>query len=219
MTLITSAPLATQAHAAPQPQPAIIAAINQALGPQPPSTVITFGPISAAAAMPACTGTLNALISGNAPYEQAAVTCPAPFWTLYVTVTVMAHASIAVAARPLAAGATLLPDDIALQPEPVSLYAGRQVFYQAAALAGATALMNLPAGAILTTGNTAAPIIVHAGSSVAVAITTGNITVSLTATALSQGRLGDTIILANPATGKHFPAFVTATGPVVNLDN
>jgi flagella basal body P-ring formation protein FlgA len=211
--------LATQASAAPQPESAIATAITMALGAQPAGTSITLGSTAGAAAMPACTGTLNALLTGTPPYEQAAVTCPAPFWTLYVTVTLMTHASVAVATRPIAAGATITPDDIALQPEPVSLYAGRQVFYDTAALPGATALMSLPAGAILTTASIAPPVIIRAGQSVAVAINIGNITVSLTATALQQGRIGDTITLTNPSTGKHFSALVTPTGPVVNLND
>lgn len=205
------------AQATPQAPAPIAAAITQALGPQQPGTGISLGSTAGASAMPACTRPLNAALTGTPPYEQAAVTCPSPFWTLYVTVTLTAHATIAVAARPIAAGAQIGPDDIALQPEPVSLYAGRQVFYETTSLTGATALMSLPAGAILTSGNIAAPVIVRAGQTVMVAINTGNITVSLTAMATQQGRVGDNIILTNPSTGKHFTALVTPTGPVVNL--
>lgn len=205
------------AYATSQAEPPIAAAITAALGPQLPDTTISLGSTAGASAMPACTRPLNAALTGTPPYEQAAVTCPSPFWTLYVTVTLTAHASITIATRPIAAGAQIGPDDIALQSEPVSLYAGRQVFYDTASLTGATALMSLPAGAILTSTNIAAPVIVHAGQTVMVAINTGNITVSLTATATQQGRVGDNIILTNPSTGKHFTALVTPSGPVVNL--
>ncbi len=206
------------AQATPQDPNAVVSAIRQALVSTGSST-IALGSIEGAKVMQSCTGFLTVSITGLAPFEQAAVTCAAPVWTLYVAVTVTEHATIAVTARVVAAGQTLQADDIQMLSEPVSLYAGRQIFYAAEGLTGATAMMNLPAGTILTTGNIAQPIIVRAGQSVAVDIISGNVKVSLTAVATQTGRVGDTILLTNPSTGKHFPALVTAAGPVVNLSD
>jgi flagella basal body P-ring formation protein FlgA len=204
------------ARAAPQDPQAVDTAILQALVHVDDSSV-TLGLITGAKFMQSCADALAVTITGLAPFEQAAVHCASPAWTLYVTVTVNQHATIAVTARTVAAGQSLQPADIQMQPEPVASYAGRQVFYDANHLAGATAMMNLPAGMILTTGNVSQPVIVHAGQSVAVNIISGNVQVSLTAIATQAGRVGDTILLTNPSTGKHFPALVTANGPVVNL--
>ncbi len=46
--------------------------------------------------MQACTAPLAVNISGVAPYEQAAVHCPAPGWTLYVSVTVAQSEAVVV---------------------------------------------------------------------------------------------------------------------------
>ncbi|OYV33555.1 MAG: flagella basal body P-ring formation protein FlgA [Acidocella sp. 20-61-6] len=206
----------TPAHATPQDPNAVASAIRQALASTGNST-ITLGPVEGAEFMQSCAETLTVSVTGLAPFEQAAVHCSSPVWTLYVAVTVSEYATIAVTARVIAAGQTLLPADIQMQSEPVLSYAGRQIFYTAEALTGATAMMNLPAGTILTTGNIAQPVIVHAGQAVAVNIISGNVQVSLTAIATQAGRVGDTILLTNPSTGKHFPALVTPSGPVVNL--
>ncbi len=100
-----------------------------------------------------------------------------------------------------------------MRKEPVSLYAGRQVFYDPAQLPGATAVMSLPAGTILTTGNIAEPVIVHAGQMVTVKVSSGDVDVSVNAIADQAGRVGDTILLTNPASGQRFPALVTRSGP------
>ncbi len=206
-------PAASAANEPPQAiKDAILAALNM-----PDLSNVALGSVAGAQFMQACTSKLNITITGLPPYEQAVVQCPAPVWSLYVAVTITSHATIAVTARQIAAGQVLAPADIQLQSEPSNLYVGRQVFYQTEAVAGSTALMSLPAGTILTTGNIAPPLIVHAGQTVNVSIDSGNVQVSISAVSTQAGRVGDTILLTNPSTGKHFPALVTADGPVVNL--
>ncbi|MDE8349108.1 MAG: flagellar basal body P-ring formation chaperone FlgA [Acidocella sp.] len=208
--------LPSAAQAAPQDPQAVNTAIRQALGHIDNSSA-TLGPMMGAKFMQSCADRLAVTITGVAPFEQAAVHCTSPAWTLYVSVTVDQHATIAVTTRPVAVGQTLQSADVSMQSEPVTSYAGQQVFYDADKLAGATAVMNLPAGMILTTSNIAQPLIVRAGQSVAVNIISGDVQVSLTAIATQAGRVGDTILLTNPSTGKHFTALVTPAGPVVNL--
>jgi flagella basal body P-ring formation protein FlgA len=212
--------VAQGASAAPSAQNPgdLAAAIRQAaLAIAPPGASISLGPVTGAAYMQRCTTALSVTFSGVAPYEQAAAHCPAPVWTLYVTVTVAQTQLVAVAARPLAPGQAIGPGDITLTRQPIALYAGRQVFYDTAPLIGAEAVMSLPAGAILAAQDIEAPVIVKAGQTVAVDVTSGGVDISINAVADETGRLGDTILLTNPTSGRRFSAQVTASGLVVQL--
>jgi len=218
LLLFAAQVFAATARGAAQDAGAVTAAINQAVTAAiPAGATAMLGPVAGAQFMQACAGPLAVAITGIEPYEQAGVHCAAPNWTLYVTVTVVRSAAIVIAARPIAAGQTLQPADLAVHDEPVSAYAGRQVFYAAAPLAGATALMTLPAGTILTQSNIGQPIIVVAGQTVSVQVLSGAVDVSVSARADETGRIGDTILLTNPSSGQRFTALVTATGPVVQL--
>jgi flagella basal body P-ring formation protein FlgA len=196
----------------------VTAAIRQAAAATAPSdATVTLGPVQGAQFMQECQGALGVTLSGVEPYEQAAVHCPAQGWTLYVTVTIAATQAVVVAARPIAAGQPLQAADLRIAREPVALYAGRQIFYDPADLTGASALMNLPAGTILTVSDIAEPEVVKAGQTVTVSVETGSITVSLSAVADQSGRVGDTVLMTNPASGQHFPALVTRDGLLVKL--
>jgi flagella basal body P-ring formation protein FlgA len=210
--------LAAAAHAAAQDSGAVTAAINQAITTAiPAGATATLGPVTGAQYMQSCAAPLAVALTGTEPYEQAGVHCANPGWTLYVTVTVARSAAVVIAARPIAAGQSLAPADLTVHDEPVSMYAGRQVFYAAPPLAGATALMTLPAGTILTQANIGQPIIVVAGQTVSVQVLTGGVDVSVSARSDETGRIGDTIMLTNPSSGQRFTALVTATGPVIHL--
>jgi flagella basal body P-ring formation protein FlgA len=203
---------------ATQDPAAVTAAVRSAAAQAAPAdATVTVGTVQGAAVMPACGAALGVEITGVEPYEQAVVRCPAPDWTLYVAVTVAATQLVEVAARPIAAGASLSPADVRLQREPVAAYAGRQVFYAADGLIGADATMNLPAGAILTATSIAAPTLVRAGQTATVTVTSGGVSLTVNAVADEAGRLGDTILMTNPSSGQRFHALVTAQGPVVHL--
>ena len=196
----------------------VTAAIRQTLAAQAPAdSTVTLGPVQGAGFMPSCPMPLAVVISGNPPYEQAAVSCPQPRWTLYVTANVAETQLVAVAARPIQAGQTIQEGDLKLAREPVALYAGRQVVYDPASAAGGTALVSLPAGAILTSADLSAPVMVQAGQTVTVAVETGGLIVSLNAVADQTGHVGETILMTNPGSGKHFQALVTRNGLVVQL--
>jgi flagella basal body P-ring formation protein FlgA len=77
--------------------------------------------------------------------------------------------------------------------------------------------MNLPAGAIVTGNDVQAPLVVKAGETVTVNVQSGGVDVAIDAVADEPGRVGDTILLTNPGSGKRFTAVVTANGPVVVL--
>jgi flagella basal body P-ring formation protein FlgA len=197
---------------------AVDAAIRQSLAPTlPQGAAVTLGNIAGASVMPSCAAPLGVTLSGVEPYQNAVVRCPSPAWTLYVPVTVAATEPVVVAARPVAAGQALGPDDLAVRREPEAAYLGQPVFYDPAALAGAVATMNLPAGAILTGSDVQAPLVVKAGQTVTVNVQSGGVDVAINAVADEPGRVGDTILLTNPGSGKRFSAVVTANGPVVVL--
>jgi flagella basal body P-ring formation protein FlgA len=209
---------AASARGAMQDTGAVTTAITQAVTAAiPAGATVTLGPVTGAQYMQACAGPLAVTVTGTEPYEQAGVHCDSPGWTLYVTVTVAQSAKVVIAGRPIAAGQTIQPGDLALHSEPVSLYAGRQVFYDPAALAGGTALMTLPAGTILTQSAIGEPLIVKAGQTVSVQVLSGGVDLSVSARADENGRIGDTIMLTNPSSGQRFTAVVTASGPVVQL--
>jgi flagella basal body P-ring formation protein FlgA len=167
--------------------------------------------------MQACTVPLAVSISGVAPYEQAAVRCAAPGWTLYVTVTVAQTEAVVVAAHPVVAGQALAASDLAVRREAVQLFAGRQVYVDPAQLVGASAVMSLAAGMVITQDAVQAPLVVKAGQMIAVQVISGGVILSVNAVANQPGRIGDTILLTNPSSGRRFSAQVTANGPVVQL--
>ncbi len=183
----------------------------------PPGAGISLGPVSGAAYMQACTVSLSVTLSGDAPYEQAAAHCPSPSWTLYVSVTVAQSEAVVVTARPVAAGQVFTADDLRLVSLPVQLFAGRDVYFDPAQLTGATAAMSFAAGQPITQDMVQAPVLVKAGQTVSVQVISGGVLLSLDATADETGRLGDTILLTNPASGRRFTAQVTAEGPQVRL--
>ena len=208
------------AGASPQDPAAVAAAVQRAANAiAPPGATVSLGSVAGANVMQACTAPLAVSISGVAPYEQAAAHCAAPSWTLYVTVTVAQVQNIVVAARPLAAGQVLGPGDLMIAAEPVERYAGRQVFYDPDQLLGGDALMSLPAGTIISADDIGEPVVVKAGQIVTVTVISGAVQVSIDAVADETGRIGDTILLTNPSSGRRFTATVTANGPVVQLQS
>jgi flagella basal body P-ring formation protein FlgA len=211
--------LSARASAATQQDPGLVtAAIRQAAAAMAPANAtIDLGPVMGARYMRACTTPLAVTISGTEPYEQAAAHCRAPSWTLYVSVTIDAHMAVVVAARPISAGQTLETGDLALRDEPITLYAGRDVFYHPEDAVGGMAVMSLPLGTILTESTVQQPIVVQAGQSITVSAESGGVDISITGTAEQSGRIGETIIVTNPSSGKRFPAVVTRSGALVQL--
>jgi flagella basal body P-ring formation protein FlgA len=77
--------------------------------------------------------------------------------------------------------------------------------------------MSLPLGTILTESSVQQPVVVQAGQSLTVNAESGGVDISITGTAEESGRIGDTIIVTNPASGRRFPAVVTRSGALVQL--
>lgn len=183
----------------------------------PAGTKISVGTVSGAHYMPACQVPLTVSIGGAAPYEQATVQCAAPRWTLYVEVTVAQTEEVVVAAKPLTAGQMITADDLMLRRLPVQDFAGRQIFTSLTQLEGANIVMSVTTGTILTQTLIQSPLVVKAGQMVTVHVYSGNVVLSLDAIADQNGRIGDTILLTNPNSGRRFSAEVTAQGVELHL--
>jgi flagella basal body P-ring formation protein FlgA len=209
------------AFAATPEDPSIVAAAvkQAALAIAPPNSNIVLGTTSGVQYMQACQGPLAVLISGQAPYEQAAVHCPSPAWVLYLTVNIAQSQMVAVAAGPIAAGQAINPTDITLKEEPVSLFAGRHVYFDASQIIGANATMSLQKGTIISSDDISEPVMVTAGQTVTVEVISGGVEVSIDAVAGETGRIGDTVLFTNPSSGRRFSALITADGPVVKLQS
>jgi flagella basal body P-ring formation protein FlgA len=197
---------------------AVAAAVKQSVAATTAAdSTITLGPVAGAAYMQACGAPLAVTVSGTAPYEEANVHCAQPDWTLYVAVTVAEDQGVAVAARPIAAGAQIEPGDIKIVQEPVSLFAGRQVYYNTADLIGAVAVMGLSPGTILTSSGISQKVIVQAGQSASVTVYSGGLTLTIDAIADQTGHAGDSILMTNPSSGQRFHVLVGRDGLSVDL--
>jgi flagella basal body P-ring formation protein FlgA len=206
------------ALAAKQDPAAVADAVRQAVAATVPATAdITLGRVTGAQHMEACTQPLAVIVTGQQPYLQAAAACPAPVWRLYVSVTVDAKMAVVVAARPIPAGQSIQDADLALQDEPISLYAGRKVYYRPDDVAGSTAVLTLSPGTIITGSAVQRPFIVQAGQIIMVDVLNGAVDLTLDARADQAGRLGDRIMVTNLSSGRHFQAAVTESGAVVQL--
>ena len=204
----------TMQDAAAVAKAVLLAAQNLA----PPGASVSLGPTNGAAAMPACTAPLAVTLNGMAPYEQAQVQCPTPDWTLYVNVTVAQSEAVVVAARPISAGQTITLNELMVKTMPVQDFAGRQIFTDPAQINGASAVMSMAAGMIITQNTVQAPLVVKSGQIVTVNVYSGSVTLAVDATADQPGRIGDTILLTNQGSGRRFTAQVTAQGVELHLN-
>jgi flagella basal body P-ring formation protein FlgA len=183
----------------------------------PAHAAITLGPAMGALYMKPCGQALKITITGRQPYLQAAALCAAPRWTLYISARVEAEIPVLVAARPIPAGQPIVAADVTMQEEPMSVFAGRQVFYHPADVVGDLSALTLPAGTILNATTIQRPIVVRSGQIIMVDVRDGAIDITLNARADEPGRVGDLISVTNITSGKIFQATVTQAGAIVQL--
>lgn len=163
--------------------------------------------------LPACSNIDVNLPPNNSALLTAKVTCTTPSWTLYVPIHLHDWVEAVVAAGSLAPNTALTP---------AVLTRGR-----ADALAGTGGLITDPRqaeGKILRIGVMAGapilspllelPISVHRGQRVMLTVTDPQMTIKTTATALDDGRVGDTITVQNAASQKTLRATVARDGGV-----
>ena len=174
---------------------------------------VEVGVIDSRLRLPACASINVDLPSANSAMMTAKVTCADPNWTLYVPVHLHEWIDAVVAATNLAPNTPLTASQ---------LTRGR-----ADAFSGTGGLITDPhqvEGKILRVGITAGapilspqldlPIAVHRGQRVMLTLTDPEMTIKTTATALDDGRVGDTITVENADSQKTLRATVARDGGV-----
>lgn len=199
-----------------QDQAALRAAIEAAISPRLAAMhdaqgELEIGVIDSRLRLPACGNIKVDLPPANSAMMTAKIVCQSPSWTLYVPVRLHAWVDAVVAAANLAPNTPLTP---------ALLSHGR-----ADALAGTGGLITDPRqaeGKILRTGVIAGapilspqldlPISVHRGQRITLTLSDPVMTIKTSATALDDGRIGDTITVQNSDTQKTLRATVARDG-------
>ncbi len=185
----------------------------------PPNAKATIGSTRSAIMMKACSQPLSVTLSGVMPYEEASVKCSEPSpWTLYINVNLEVDTGIVVVKTPIEQGQTISASDLTVQMQPISNYAGRQIFTDPTQLDGDIASVGMNAGQIVASYDVRKPIIVQAGQLTPVNVIGDGMDISVEATADQDGHLGDTILMTNTSSNRRFTAQVTENGPVVYLN-
>jgi flagellar basal body P-ring formation protein FlgA len=201
-----------------QDQVAIRAAIDAAIAPRlammhGAKGEAEIGMIDSRLRLAACANIQVELPPSNSATMTAKVSCDTPSWTLYVPVHLHAWVDAVVAAGNLAPNTLLTP---------AVLTTGR-----ADELTGVGGLITNPhevEGKILRAGVMAGapilsplldlPIAVHRGQKVMLTLTDSDMTIKTTATALDDGRVGDSITVENTDSQKTLRATVARDGGV-----
>ena len=201
-----------------QDQGAIRAAVDATLAPRLAAMhgakgEAEIGVIDSRLRLAACSNIQVELPPSNSATMTAKVSCDNPSWTLYVPIHLHAWVDAVVAAGNLAPNTLLTP---------AVLTTGR-----ADELAGVGGLITDPRqaeGKILRAGLIAGapilatlldlPIAVHRGQKVMLTLTDPEMTIKTTATALDDGRVGDSITVENADSQKTLRATVARDGGV-----
>ncbi len=172
-----------------------------------------IGAIDPRLRLPACPALAVALPQTGAPAMTAKVACPAPEWTIYVPIRLHAWTWAVVAATNLAPNTALTAAD--LTRGRVDMFAGPGgLLTDRTEAEGRTLEVGLLAGAPILKSFLKAPLVVHRGERVLLSLTDGTMVVRDTAVALADGRIGDSIAVRNPESGKIVEATVAGDGTV-----
>lgn len=182
------------------------------------SSHITIGNAQAIDTMSPCPARPAVTLMGQGIYRDARVSCRALDWQLYVPVTIKQHARVVVAARDLMPGHVLQERDLKLVPAKyVSGDAALDAHAVRSAL-GRTIDAPLGAGQPIALASLEHPTLVHAGQTITVRVQSRSIVLKTIAVALQTGRLGQSILVKNPDSGRDYRVDVTARGAVDKLD-
>jgi flagella basal body P-ring formation protein FlgA len=175
---------------------------------------VEVGTIDSRLRLSACDNIGVELPQANAAMMTAKVTCQTPNWTLYVPVRLHAWVDAVIAATNLPPNTTLTAAQ--LTRGRVDAFANNNTGlvtdpHQAEGKILRTGLM---AGAPIMTPQLDLPIAVRRGQKVMLTLTDPEMTIKATATALEDGRVGDSISVENTASQKTLRATVARDGGV-----
>jgi flagellar basal body P-ring formation protein FlgA len=176
-------------------------------------TEVEVGTIDTRLHFPACSNIQVDLPPANSATMTAKVTCPAPSWTLYVPLRLHAWVDAVVAATNLGPNTKLNASQ--LTRGRADAYAGNGgLITDLHQVEGKILRVGLVAGAPILSPQLDQPIAVRRGQKVVLTLTDPGMTIKTTATALDDGRIGDTISVENGDSQKTLRATVSRDGGV-----
>lgn len=191
--------------------------IQQVVEKQAPGHRAHVGSFIALTQMTPCQAPLKMNLYGQGTYRNMRVSCPDQGWQLYVPVTLTSLARIAVAAHDLSAGTPLTASDLKLVRSSAGQGDSHQIAHSLKTALGKTLIVPVSAGTPIRLSSLAQPVRIHAGQQVTVHVGSDAVSVEATAIALQQGRVGQSILVKNPSSGKRYRVEVTSHGVVDNL--
>jgi flagella basal body P-ring formation protein FlgA len=201
-----------------QDQASIRAAIEAAIAPRIASMhdtqgEVDVGTIDSRLRLAACSNMSVDLPPTNSAMMTAKVSCQTPNWTLYVPVRLHAWVEAVVAAANLAPNSTLTAAQ--LTRGRADAFAGNSgLITDPRQVEGKILRVGLMAGAPILSPLLDLPVAVHRGQKVMLTLTDTEMTLKTTATALDDGRVGDTITVENADSQKTLRATVARDGGV-----
>ena len=201
-----------------QDQTAIRAAIEAAIAPRlaamhETSGEAEVGTIDSRLRLPACDNINVELPATNAAMMTAKVSCQKPNWTLYVPVHLHAWVDAVVASANLPPN-TILTSAQLMRGRADAFANNAGLMTDAHQVEGKILRVGLAAGAPILSPLLDLPIAIHRGQKVMLTLSDREMTIKTTATALDDGRVGDSIAVENGASQKTLRATVARDGGV-----
>ncbi len=134
-------------------------------------------------------------------------------WSIYVPVDLNILRPVVVTTRPLATGAVIAADDIALAPQEIGALNGTYLTALDEAIGMGVKRPLLP-GKPIFTQQLEQPLLIRRGEAVVISAAAGEFSVSTSGTALSDGRRGDMIRIKNSNSARTVSARVIGPGQV-----
>jgi flagella basal body P-ring formation protein FlgA len=174
---------------------------------------VDIGTIDSRLHLPACSNIQVDLPPNNSALITAKVSCPEPNWTLYVPIHLHDWVDAVVAGANLAANTPLTPAVLTRGRADAFAGSGGLItdLHQAE---GKILRVGVVAGTPILTPQLDLPISVHRGQRVMLTLTDSEMTIKTTATAMDDGRVGDTITVENTDSQKTLRATVARDGGV-----
>lgn len=193
--------------------------IKQVAEQQAPGQHVHVGSLKALAQMSPCHAPLQMQLYGQGSYRNMRVSCPDQGWQLYVPVTLAALGRIVVAAHDLSADVPLTRSDLKLERPAAGQGDSGQIAHGLKSVVGKTLTAPVSAGTPIRLSSLTQAVRVHAGQNVTVHVYAGGVSIRTMAIALQQGRVGQSILVKNPSSGKHYRVKVTDHGVVDDLSD
>lgn len=178
---------------------------------------VHVGSLKALSQMSPCHAPLNMKLYGHGSHRNMRVSCPGQGWQLYVPVQYTGSTKVAVATHDLDASKPLTRSDLKLKKVPTEQDDSGQIAQSLKSVVGKTLTSPVSKGTPIRLSSLNQAVKVHSGQDVSVHVHAGQVSVSTTAIALQQGRVGQSILVKNPKSGKHYRVKVTRHGVVDDL--